>query len=132
MGVFSTSDSDADNVRGAFNGQGAPQMNAWNVQGRIQRKFSLFGLDKLGETAFWGGYSDVRNGFAPGSSGLNSTGAPGCCQLGSLVTPATMLLKASTFPSIPFSTQVTSSNVNEWFLALDQDYSAAAMHVYLA
>ena len=43
-----------------------------------------------------------------------------------------MLLKANTFPSIPFSTQVTSSNVNEWFLALDQDYSAAAMHVYLA
>ena len=132
MGVFSTSDSNDSNVKGAFNGQGAPQMNAWNVQGGIQRKFSWFGLDTLGETAFWGGYSDVKNGFAPGSSGVDSTITPVCCQAGRLGTPATMLLNANSFPSIDFKTQVTSSDVNEWFLALDQDYSAAAMHVYLA
>ncbi len=107
-------------------------MNAWNVQGGIQRKFSWFGLDTLGETAFWGGYSDVKNGFAPGSSGVDSTITPVCCQAGRLGTPATMLLNANSFPSIDFKTQVTSSDVNEWFLALDQDYSAAAMHVYLA
>jgi predicted porin len=132
MGVFSTSDSNDSNVRGAFNGQGAPQMDAWNVQGGIQRKFSLFGLDKLGETAFWGGYSDVKNGFAPGSSGVDSNIQPVCCQAGKLGTAPTMLLKANTFPGIAVQTQVTGSDVNEWFLALDQDYSAAAMHVYLA
>jgi predicted porin len=134
MGVFSTSESNANNVEGAFNGQGAPQMNAWNVQGGIQRKLPWFGLDTLGETAFWGGYSNVRNGFAPGFSGVNSSNDPVLFPAtgGNLGTAPTMLLKPNTFPSIPFTTQITSSNVNEWFLGLDQDYSAAAMHVYLA
>ncbi len=53
-------------------------------------------------------------------------------QAGALGTAATMLLPANTFPSIPFKTQVTSSNVDTWFIAADQQLSAAAMHVYLA
>jgi predicted porin len=132
LGVWSLSDSGDTNVQGAFNGEGAPQMTAWNLQGGIQRKFSLFGLDKLGETAFWGGYSDVKDGFAPGSSGVVSGQVVLCpnCPVGKLGTAPTMLLAANAFPSIPFQTQITSSDVNTYFVALDQQIDAASMHLY--
>ena len=129
MGVWSVSESDDTNVRGAFNGQGAPQMTAWDVQGGIQRKFSFLGLDTLGETALWGGFSNVKDGFAPGSSGTsggNAVVGPGS----SLSTAPTMLLPANTFPSIPFTTQIASSDVNTWFFAADQQLDNAAMHLY--
>jgi predicted porin len=136
MGVFSISDSNDSNVAGGFNGQDAPNMRAWNVQGGIQRKTSFLSLDKLGETSFWGGYSDVRNGFAPGSSGVSGTTPVLCpsaaCHGGSgaLGTAANMELAGGTFPSIPFATQVTGSDVHDWFLALDQDFESGAFHLY--
>jgi predicted porin len=143
MGIFSNSQSDDSNVFGGFNGQGAPNMWAWNVQGGIQRKVSFLSLDKLGETALWGGYSDVHNGFAPGSSGVSGTTPVLCpssssCGLqsngtfgvGALGVSANMILPAKTFPSIPFATQVTGSDVKDWFIALDQDFASAAFHLY--
>ena len=135
VGVFSIADSNDSDVQGAFNGQSAPQMTAWNVQGGVQRPVSWFGLDKLGETSLWGGFSDVMDGFAPGSNpNVTQICQPGGtnCDVGALGTPATMLLKANTFPGIGVTTQVTSSDVNEWFIALDQSYAAAAMHLYVA
>ncbi len=48
MGVWGLSDSADTNVKGAFNGQGAPEMNAWNVQGGVQRKLYVLGLDRAG------------------------------------------------------------------------------------
>ena len=132
MSAWGVSNSSDSNVKGAFNGQGAPQMTSWDVQGGIQRKIDALGLGNLGKSALWGGFSEVHDGFAPGSSGLDSSGQVACCQAGSLGTPATMLLSANTFPSIPFATQVTNSNVDTWFIAADQQLSAAAMHVYLA
>ena len=106
-------------------------MTSWDVQGGIQRKIGVLGLGNLGDSALWGGFSEVHDGFAPGSSGINSNGVA-CCQAGALGTAATMLLPANTFPSIPFQTQVTNSNVDTWFIAADQQLSAAAMHVYIA
>lgn len=44
-------------------------MNAWDVQGGIQRKIG--GLGTFGDTAFWGGFSQVNDGFAQGSNGGN-------------------------------------------------------------
>jgi predicted porin len=67
FGAWSLSQNNDSNAIGAFNDKGAPDMGAWNIQGGIQRKVPWFGLDKLGETAFWGGFSDVNNGFAQGS-----------------------------------------------------------------
>ena len=129
MSAWGVSDSSDSNVKGAFNGQGAPQMTSWDVQGGIERKIGMLG--NLGDSALWGGFSQVHDGFAPGSSGINSNGVA-CCQAGALGTAATMLLPANTFPSIPFKTQVTNSNVDTWFIAADQQLSAAAMHVYIA
>jgi hypothetical protein len=134
MGVWSVSNSNDSNVKGAFNGEGPPQMTGWDVQGGIQRKLPWFGLDKLGETAFWGGFSDVNDGFAPGSNPngtqICQSGLPATCQVGRLGVAATMLLNANTFPGIGIKTQITGSDVNNWFLALDQSFESAAFHLY--
>jgi hypothetical protein len=103
---------------------------ARDIQVRIQRKISWLGLDR-GETAFWGGFSDVKDGFTPGSN-PNSTQVWPTCPAGSLGVRANMLLPAFTFPGIPFNTQITSSDVNSWFLAFDQQLASAAMHLYVA
>ena len=66
MGNFSTSQSDDTNVRGFYTGDKAPDMTAWDVQAGIQKKFWA-----PGETAFWGGYGQVNDGWAPGSNGGN-------------------------------------------------------------
>src|SRR5262249_976989 len=136
VGIVSVADSDDSNVKGIFNGESAPQMTAWNVQGGIQRNVSWFGLDKLGETALWGGFSDVSDGFAPGSNPSATTiCAPGAgtCQNGALgAIPANMKIPANSFPGIGFDTQITHSDVNEWFVALDQQVASAAMHLYFA
>jgi predicted porin len=130
MGAWSISDSNDSNVKGIFNGEGSPQMTAWDVQGGIQRKLHWFGLDRLGDTAFWGGFSDVNDGFAPGSNPNSTQICPTACQVGSLGVRANMLLPAGTFPGIPFNTQITDSDVNTWFLAFDQQLESAAMHIY--
>ena len=64
MGNFSTSESGDTNVRGFYTGNSAPDMTAWDVQAGIQKKFFA-----PGETAFWGGYGQVNDGWAPGSNG---------------------------------------------------------------
>jgi predicted porin len=137
MGVFSNSQSDDSNVVGGFNGQGAPNMWGWNAQGGIQRRLDFLSLNKLGETAFFGGYSDVRNGFAPGNTSVSGTnpvlcpgGSASCPNVGALGVAANMILPKGTFPGIPFATQVTGSDVHDWFLALDQSFEAAAFHLY--
>jgi hypothetical protein len=88
-------------------------MNAWNVQGSIQRKVSVLGLDRLGESALWGGFSDVKDGWSPGSnpsiSQFSGEGALGA-------TGPNMELKAFTFPGIDVTTQITGTDVNTWFI----------------
>ena len=66
IGVFSTSQSDDTNAVGFFTHRRAPDMTAWDAQAGIQRKFGLFGLEQYGDTAFWGGYGQVNDGFGIG------------------------------------------------------------------
>ena len=44
--AFGASQSGDTNVKGAFNGQGAPDMKSWNVQGGIQRKVDMPGAQQ--------------------------------------------------------------------------------------
>ena len=76
-----------------------------------------------GETAFWGGYGQVTDGWAPGSNGNGGN-------LGGV--PADSILKAGTFASVNVPTEIVGSEVDRWFLALDQGFESAAMHLYLA
>jgi predicted porin len=140
VGVFSTSQSDDTNAIGFFNGKQAPDMNAWDVQGGIQRPIGA--LAAFGETAFWGGFGQVNDGFAQGSNGGGSNvclpgdsptscsaagGSPGG-NLGGV--PANGILKGGTFANVLVPTQITGSEVDRWFLALDQQFAAAAFHLY--
>jgi hypothetical protein len=118
MANFSTSESDDTNVIGFYTGNKAPDMNAWDVQAGIQKKFW-----DPGETAFWGGYGQVIDGWAPGSNGNGGN-------LGGV--PADSILKAGTFASVNVPTEIVGTEVDRWFLALDQGFESAAMHLYLA
>jgi hypothetical protein len=118
MGNFSTSESDDTNVIGFYTGNRAPDMTAWDVQAGIQKKWFA-----PGETAFWGGYGQVNDGWAPGSNGNGGN-------LGGV--PADSILKAGTFATVGVPTEIVGSEVNRWFLALDQGLESAAMHLYLA
>ena len=131
FGAWGVSDSNDSNAIGAFNNQGPPEMTSWNIQAGIQRKMPWFGLDKLGETAFWGGYSDVNNGFAQGSSANGPTNGVATGALGAV--PASGLISSTVFPTGVLnagSYQVVGTDVRVWTLALDQQLEAAAMHLY--
>jgi len=118
MANFSTSESGDTNVRGFYTGNGAPDMKAWDVQAGIQKKWWA-----PGETAFWGGYAQVNDGWAPGSNGNGGN-------LGGI--SADSILKPFTFASVGVPTEVVGTEVDRWFLAFDQSIESAAMHLYVA
>ena len=141
LGIWSTSDSNDTNAIGAFNGERPPLMTAWAVQGGIQRKLPWFGLDRLGDTALWGGYEDVHNGFAQGSSAVSgltpllSEPAGSGTQNSALgAVRADGTISGAAFPGIldPHQRyQVVGTDVPMWVLAFDQQIASAAMHLYL-
>jgi len=45
---------------------------------------------------------------------------------------ADSILTSGTFASVNVPTEIVGSEVNRWFLALDQGFESAAMHLYLA
>jgi predicted porin len=118
MTAWSVSDTNDSNAIGAFNGKRPPEMKAWDVEFGIQRKMPWFGLDRLGETSFWGGLSKMNDGFAEGSSDS--------------AVPANGLISASAFPGAlaPGNYQVVGSAVDRWFLAFDQELEKSGMHLY--
>ena len=101
-------------------------MNAWDVQAGIQREFEFLGLNKLGETSFWGGYERINDGLASVSLGGNfpDNGK----NFGGI--PADRYLAANTIIGIDVPTEITGSMVDRWSLALDQAVDSANMHVY--
>jgi hypothetical protein len=121
VGVFSTSESGDTNAIGFYTGKRAPDMSAWDVQAGIQRR--MLGLGAYGETAFWGGYGEVNDGFAQGSNGNGGN-------LGGV--PANGILRPGAFVDIDVPVEVTGSEVDRWFLAIDQSFEAAAFHLYAA
>ena len=130
--AFSFSDSNDSNTvhAGYFTGTSAPEMSGWDVQLGIQRKMPWFGLDKLGDTSFWGGYSDIHNGLGAGSlGGLDSGGAPAPGKnLGGI--PGDRFLPAYTFQNVAVNTEITGADVTRWSLSLDQELEKSGMHLY--
>ena len=133
--AFSINDTNDSNAIGAFNGKRPPEYNAWDVQFGIQREIPWFGLASLGETSIWGGISQINDGFAQGSSGVNSSGIVfdnnPTTRLGAV--PANGLINATTaFPGagINGTFQVVGSEVNRWTVAADQELAKSGMHLY--
>src|SRR4029078_12571924 len=95
--AFSFSDSSDTNAQGIYTKKGPPDMSGWDVQLGVQRKMAWLGLDRLGDTSFWGGYSNIDDGIAQGSNGNGGN-------LGGI--PANAFLAAGTFASVPVNTQI--------------------------
>ncbi len=132
--AFSFSETDDSNAIGAFNDKRPPEMNAWDVQVGIQRKMPWFGLDTLGDTSFWGGFSNINDGFAEGSSAVSGVTPvfPPASQATRLGVRADGLISASAFPGVlaPGNYQVVGSAVDRWILGLDQELEKSGMHLY--
>jgi predicted porin len=111
--AFSFSDTnDSNRVNaGVFDGKSAPDMNAWDVRGGIQRKVSWFGLDQLGDSSLFGGYLEINDGVG------GACGASRAC-------------KAGTFPDLFVPTEITGAKVTRWYVGYDQAIDSAAMHLY--
>jgi predicted porin len=109
FGAFSTSeDEDTNRINaGVFTGTTTPDMNAWDLQVGIQREFI-----EVGKTTFWGGYTNTEDGIG------GACGASRNCT-------------ANFFPGVTTITEITGSEVNKWYLALDQEVVAGAMNLYL-
>jgi hypothetical protein len=109
FGAYSASESDATNREnaGIFTGTSSPEMNAWDVQVGIQRE-----VIALGNTTFWGGFTNTEDGIG------------GACG-------ATRRCTANFFPGVTTVSEITGSEVNKWYLALDQEVVAGAMNLYL-
>ncbi len=108
--LSSDSATNRDNA-GIYTHTNSPDMNAWDVRGGIQRKFSIFGLDQLGDTSFFGGYLEINNGVG-GACGVSRA------------------CKAGTFPDLAIPTEITGAKVTRWYLGYDQAINSAALHLY--
>ena len=65
FGAFSFSDNNDSNRQsaGVFDGKSSPEMSAYDLQIGVQRKFAFLGLDRLGDTTLFGGYSNINDGI---------------------------------------------------------------------
>ena len=106
---------------GFYTATSAPLMNSLDINVGVQRKISWFGLDKLGDTSFWGGFSNIHNGIGAGSNGDGGN-------LGQI--PANRFLRAGTFANVTVPTEITGADVDRWSLAFDQAIDQASMHLY--
>ena len=109
MGAFSVSQNNDSNREhaGVFDGKSSPDMNAYDLQIGIQRKFI-----ELGDSSFFGGFSNINDGIG---------GAGG----------ATRKLAAGTFENVNVVTEITGADVSRWYLGYDQAVDAAGtLHLY--
>jgi predicted porin len=113
FGAFSTSETNDSNRQnaGVFTGTDSPDMSAWDARIGIQRDIPWFGLDKLGETSFFGGYLQIEDGIG------------GACG-------ATRACKSGTFPDLFIPTEITGSKVTRWYLGYDQSMVGGYLHLY--
>jgi hypothetical protein len=114
FGAFSFSNNNDSNRQsaGVFDGKSSPEMSAYDLQIGVQRKFAFLGLDRLGDTTLFGGYSNINDGIG---------GAGG----------ATRSLPAGTFVTVPVQTEITGADVKRWYIGYDQAVDAAGtLHLY--
>ena len=108
FGAWSFSENNDTNRKhaGVFTGTDSPNMNAWDAQIGIQRKWI-----ELGESSFFGGFTNINDG-------IGGAGGP------------TRFLPGGTFPNLATDTEITGADVDKWYLGFDQGIDSAAMHLY--
>jgi predicted porin len=108
--AWSLSDNNSTNDVGVFTGKPAPDMNAWDIRGGIQRKMGWLG--NLGDTSLFGGYLQINDGL--GFRGNNPSRS----------------LPTGTFANVSVPTEMTGAQVSRWYLGYDQAIDSAALHIY--
>jgi predicted porin len=108
--AFTTSEDNSSNAHGVFTGKHLPTEFAWDVSVGIQKKWW-----ELGNTTFWGGFTRVQDAVGFGLTAPRGAG----------------LVAAGRFPGIDFTTEATATEVEKWYLALDQEVIPGAMNIYL-
>ena len=109
-GAYSTSENDDTNRinAGVFTGTSSPDMDAWDVQGGVHKKF----LD-LGLSTFLVGYTN-------GQDGVGGAGGP------------TRLIAANRLPGVGIATEITGSETDKWYFVYDQEVVPGALNLYIA
>lgn len=114
FGAFSFSeDNDTNrNDAGVFDHKDSPEMSAFDLQVGIQRKIPIFGLDQLGDTSIFGGFSNINDGIG------------GACG-------PTRSCKVGTFANVSVPTEITGADVDRWYVGYDQAIDAAGtLHLF--
>lgn len=96
---------------GVFTGTSDPLMTGADFRLGIQRS-----VIKLGDSSAFGGFSNIHDGVGAGTG------------LGRI--PANRLIVAGTFANVGVDTEITGSNVDKWYLGVDQAIDSANMHIY--
>ena len=82
-----------------------------------------------GATTIWGGYTQDTDGLGGFTRTTVSSSVFGTASSYSVWDGE---VSAGAFPSIPFKTEITSSETTKWYLAVDQAINSAAMNVFIA
>jgi predicted porin len=108
-GAFSTSeDKDTNRINsGIFTGTSSPDYIGWDAQVGLFRDF----ID-LGKTTFLVGYTNTEDGIG-GAGGARRNLAP------------------NSLPGLGIRTEITGSEVDKWYIALDQEVVKGAMDLYI-
>ena len=103
-GAFSNSEDDDSNAFGVFTGTRSPEKTGWDIAGGLHRDFF-----EPGKTTIWGGYTKVEDGLG---FSANRSVSPG-----RIVT-------------VLIPTEATASELNKWYVAVDQAFNSAALNLY--
>jgi len=108
-GAFSTSENKDTNRQdaGIFTGTSSPDFFAWDAQVGIFKQFI-----ELGKTTFLVGYTNAEDGIG-GAGGARRNLAP------------------NSLPGLGIRTEITGSEVDKWYVALDQEVVPGAMNLYI-
>jgi hypothetical protein len=123
-GANSNSENNDVGAAGFITGKAPPTMEAWDIAGGLHRDFFA-----AGKTTIWGGYtwdSDGLGGFTRTTvpSSVSGTASSYAVWNGRVA--------ANRIPGIGFDTEITGSEVNKWYVAIDQAVDSAALNLYVA
>jgi hypothetical protein len=123
-GANSNSEDNDIGAAGFITGKAPPVMHSWDIAGGIYRDFFA-----PGKTTIWGGWTTDQDGLG----GFNRT-TVSASTAGTASSYAVWngRIAANRIPGIGFDTQITGSETNKWYVAIDQAFDSAALDLYVA
>jgi predicted porin len=123
-GANSNSQDNDIGAEGFITKKGPPVMHAYDIAGGIHRKFF-----EPGATTIWGGWTTDQDGLGGFTRTTVSASAAGTENSYSVWNGR---VAANRIPGIGFDTEITGSQTDKWYVAVDQAIDSAAMNLYMA